>query len=159
LEKHLRRDPSLLARRFTLREIYPLELGCANDERSGMHWTPIAGTTLLHLSIDFAEKEIFDWLLAHGADVNARATIDADGFGGHTPLFHTVVCGPRRDTAMLQALLERGASTDARASLRKFLDWCENPRWYEARNVTALEWGGGFPDKMWVNAEALRLLD
>ena len=158
LEEHLRRDPSLLTRRFTLREIYPPELGCSNDGRSGMHWTPIDGTTLLHLSIDFSEKEIFDWLLAQGADVNAPATIDADGFGGHTPVFHTVVCHPGRDTAMLQALLERGTSTDARASLRKFLDWCEKPRWQEARNVTAAEWGRGFPETSWVNTEALRLL-
>lgn len=61
LERHLRRDPALLSRRFTLREIYPPELGCADDDRGGMHWTPIAGTTLLHLAIDFMEKEIFDW--------------------------------------------------------------------------------------------------
>ena len=159
LEEHLRRDPTLLARRFTLREIYPPELGCPNDGRSGMHWTPIEGTTLLHLSIDFAEKEIFDWLLAHGADVNARASIDADGFGGHTPLFHTVVCHPGRGTAMIEVMLARGASTDVRASLRKFLDWCESPRWHEARDVTAAEWGRGFPDQSWVNTEALRLVD
>ena len=62
-----------------------------------MHWTPIDGTTLLHLAIDFREREIFDWLLAHGADVNARAAIDRDGFGGHTPLFNAVVCGPWPD--------------------------------------------------------------
>ena len=65
-----------------------------------MHWTPIDGTTLLHLAIDFHEHEIFDWLLAHGADVNARATIDRDGFGGHTPLFNAVVCGPWPDNGM-----------------------------------------------------------
>jgi len=124
-----------------------------------MHWTPIEGTTLLHLPIDFAEKEIFDWLLAHGADVNARASIDADGFGGHTPLFHTVVCHPGRGTAMIEVMLARGASTDVRASLRKFLDWCESPRWHEARDVTAAEWGRGFPEKNWVNTEVLRLLD
>src|SRR5947208_12009439 len=159
LEEHLRRDPSLLARRFTLREIYPPELGCSNDGRSGMHWTPISGTTLLHISIDFAEREIFDWLLEHGADVNARASIDADGFGGHTPLFHTVVCHPGRGTAMIEVMLARGASTDVRASLRKFLDWCESPRWHEARDVTAAEWGRGFPEKNWVNTEVLRLLD
>jgi len=82
LEEHLRRDPPLLERRFTLREIYPPECGCANNGQSGMHWTPIDGATLLHLAIDFREREIFDWLLAHGADVNARATIDADAFGG-----------------------------------------------------------------------------
>ena len=158
LREHLRRDPTLLARRFTLREIYPTELGCANDERSGMHWTPIAGTTLLHLAIDFAERDVFDWLLAHGADVNARATIDADGFGGHTPLFHTIVSHPGSDTTFIQASLEREASTEARASLRKFLDWRENPGWHEARDVTAAEWGRGFPERGWVNGAALRIL-
>jgi hypothetical protein len=85
LEKHLRRDPKLLERRFTLSEIYPSDCGCTNDGRSGMHWTPIDGSTLLHLAIDFLKREIFDWLLARGADPNARATIDRDGFGGHTP--------------------------------------------------------------------------
>ena len=76
LEEHLRRDPRLIERRFTLREIYPPECGCRNDGRSGMHWTPIDGTTLLHLAIDFREREIFDWLLASASDVNARASID-----------------------------------------------------------------------------------
>ena len=159
LDEHLRRQPGLLERRFTLREIYPPECGGANEGHSGMHWTPIDGTTLLHLAIDFREREIFDWLLARGADVNARATIDRDGFGGHTPLFNAVVGGPWRDTEMTRALLEHGASKNARASLRKFLDWTESPRWHVARDVTAAEWGLGFPEKNWVNAEALRLLD
>src|SRR5262245_56007558 len=159
LGKHLRRDPQLIERRFTLREIYPTECGCANDDRSGLHWTPINGATLLHLAIDFREREIFDWLLAQGADVNARATIDRDGFGGHTPLFNAVVCGPWRNNGMTRALLEHGATKDARTSLRKFLDWIEEPRWHEARDVTAVEWGRGFPEKGWVNSEALRLLD
>jgi hypothetical protein len=158
LEAHLRRDPSLLERRFSRSEIYPPELGCADDERSGMHWTPIDGATLLHLAIDFMEREIFDWLLERGADVDARAAVDADGFGGHTPLFHTVVCGPWGDETFVRALLERGARADVRASLRKFLDWCEEPRWHVARDVTAAEWGRGFPDQGWVNAAALRVL-
>jgi ankyrin repeat protein len=158
LEKHLRREPRLIERRFTLREIYPSECGCANDGRSGMHWTPIDGATLLHLAIDFREREIFNWLLAHGADVNARAATDRDGFGGNTPLFNAVVCGPWPDNGMTGMLLERGAAKDTRASLRKFLDWTEKPRWHEARNVTAAEWGHRFPDKGWVNTEALQLL-
>jgi hypothetical protein len=159
LEKHLRREPRLIERRFTLREIYPSECGCANDGRSGMHWTPIDGATLLHLAIDFREREIFDWLLLHGANVNVRATTDRDGFGGHTPLFNAVVCGPWPDQGMTGMLLERGAAKDVRASLRKFLDWTEKPHWHEALDVTAAEWGHGFPDKGWVNTEALRLLD
>jgi hypothetical protein len=157
LEAHLRREPRLLERRFTLPEIYPPECGC--DARGlGMHWTPIDGSTLLHLAADFHEYEIFDWLLARGADVDARATVDGDGFGGHTPLFNAVVCGPWHRPTMTHALLERGAAKDARASLRKFLDWIESPRWHEARDVTAAEWGHGFPERSWVNAEALRLL-
>jgi hypothetical protein len=127
LETHLRRDPQLIQRRFTLREIYPPACGCTDDGRSGMHWTPIDGATLLHLAIDFREHEIFDWLLARGADVNARATIDRDGFGGHTPLFNAVVNGPWPDTSATQKLVAHGAAKDARATLRKFLDWTENP--------------------------------
>lgn len=159
LEKHLRGNPQLIERRFSLREIYPPECGCANAGQSGMHWTPIDGTTLLHLAIDFREHEIFDWLLAHDADVNARAVIDRDGFGGHTPLFNAVVCGPWPDATMARKLLRRGAAKDARASLRKFLDWIENPRWHESRNVIAVEWGREFPERNWVNAEALRLVE
>jgi len=158
LKDFLRRDPGLVERRFSLLEIYPPELGCAKDGRSGMHWTPIDGTTLLHLAIDFDEEEIFEFLLAHGAHVNARANVDAEGFGGHTPIFNAVVSHGRRQGSMARKLLERGASTAARASLRKFLDWCETPRWHQALNVTPAEWAQTFPEKGWVNAEALRLL-
>jgi hypothetical protein len=155
LEKHLRRDPKLLERRFALAEIYPAECGC---DGAGMHWTPIDGTTLLHLSFDFHETEIAAWLLAHGADPNARASVDAEGFGGHTPLFNAVVCGPWHREEPTRLLLDHGASPDARASLRKFLDWVEEPRGHEARDVTAADWARGFPDQSWVNGKGLRLL-
>jgi hypothetical protein len=158
LEHHLRRDPALLDRRFALREIYPAECGCGKDGGCGMHWTPIDGTTLLHLAIDFREREIFDWLLARGADVNARGAVDRDGFGGHTPLFNAVVNGPGHDAAMARLLLERGADRILRVNLRKFLDWRETPGWHMAANVTALEWGRGFPETNWVNRDAVGLL-
>jgi ankyrin repeat protein len=164
LKAHLRRDPGLIERRFGCCEVYPPELGCAADGRSGMCGTPLDGTTLLHLAIDFDESEIFDLLLAQGADVNARATVDAAGFGGHTPLFNAIVScacanGRQRDASMTRALLERGASPALRATLRKFLDWTENPGWHEARKVTPAEWGRQFPERSWVNVEGLRLLD
>lgn len=158
LQEHLRRDPQLLSRRFVMEEIYPPQCGCGRDG-PGLHWTPIDGGTLLHLAVDFRERRIFDWLIARGADVNVRAAVDRDGFGGHTPLFNAVVCGPWRDAGMTRALLERGGDPHARASLRKFLDWTESPGWHEVRNVTAAEWGRGFPDQSWVNTEALDLLD
>jgi hypothetical protein len=162
LKDFLRRDPGLIERRFSCLEIYPPELGCAKDGRSGMHWTPIDGTTLLHLAIDFDDEDIFKLLLAHGADVNARANVSvsgSEGFGGHTPIYNAVVSHGKHQGSMAGRLLESGASTTVRASLRKFLDWCETPGWHEARDVTPAEWGRTFPDKGWVNAEALRLLD
>jgi hypothetical protein len=159
LEKHYRRDPRLLERRFTLHEIYPSDCGCSKDGQSGPHWTPVDGTTLLHIAIDFREREILEWLLARGADVNACAAVGGDGFGGHTPLFNAVVCGPGPDSATARTLIEHGADRSARASVRKFLDWIENPHWHEAQNVTAREWGHTFPERHWVNREALRLLD
>ena len=164
LKDYLRRDPGLMERRFGYREIFPPEQGCHDDGLSGLCGTPVAGTTLLHLAIDFDEQEIFDLLLARGADVNARATVDADGFGGHTPLFNAVVScaytnGRQRDAAMARALLARGASPTTRASIRKFVDWIEQPRWHEAHNVTAAEWGRTFPLQDLVNVEALRLLE
>ena len=159
LQEFLRCDPGLITRRFSCVEIYPPELGCAQDGRSGMHWTPIDGTTLLHLAIDFDEDEIFDLLLGQGADVNAKGNLDAEGFGGHTPIYNAVVSHGKCQAAMARKLLERGALTSVRASLRKFLDWCENPRWHSALNVTPWEWGRTFPEKGWVNVEALRLVE
>lgn len=156
LEEHFHRDPALLRRPFPMREIYPLECGCS--EQGGMHWTPIAGATLLHLAIDFREREIFEWLLHRGADVNGRALIDDEGFGRHSPLFNAIVNGPDRDITVAKALLSRGADRDVRVNVRKFLDWCETPRWHVAQGVTAAEWGRGFPETGWVNAEALKLL-
>lgn len=164
LNIHLQRDPQLIHRRFGYREIYPPELGCADDLRSGLHGTPIDGTTLLHLSVDFDEKDIFDWLLTHGADVNASAITDKEGFGGHTPLFNAIVSqaygtGRQRDAYMVRRLLDLGADLHVRVNLRKYLDWREEPGWHIARNVTPLEWAADFPEKGWVNQEAVNLID
>src|SRR5688572_18044424 len=157
LKEFLRKDRELVRRRFGLVEIYPPELGCAKDGKSGMHWTPIDGTTLLHIAVDFDELELFELLLKEGADVNGRAVVDSDGFGGHTPMFNAVVSHGKHQGAMAQTLVESGANLDVRASLRKFLDWCDSPRWHEARDVTAAQWGRTFPDKGWVNQDALRI--
>lgn len=158
------RDPQLVHRRFGYREIYPAELGCSDDLRSGLHGTPIAGTTLLHLSIDFDEREIFDWLLEQGADVNATALIDEEGFGGHTPLFNAIVSdayvnGRQRDAYMAHRLLDLGADIHLRVNLRKYLDWREEPGWHTARNVTPLEWAADFPERGWVNQQVVSMIE
>ena len=163
LKMHLQSDPQLINRRFSYREIYPVELGCADDFISGMHGTPIDGTTLLHLSIDFDEREIFDCLLQHGADVNAAAVVDKEGFGGHTPLFNVIVSdayvnGRQRDGYMARRLLDLRADIHVRVNLRKYLDWREVPGWYVAKNVTPLDWAADFPERGWVSREAVNMI-
>jgi len=57
LEEHLRRDSALLSRTFSHEEIYPPEVGC-HDELLATNGTPLSGTTLLHMAIDYDEFEI-----------------------------------------------------------------------------------------------------
>lgn len=165
LQDHLRRDPGLLQRTFTHEEIYPPELGCHNEVLA-THGTPLAGTTLLHMCADYDELGIARWLLDQGMPVDARAAVDADGFGGHTALFSTVVSQPNfwlnhhqrpPEAPFTQLLLERGADPNARASLRKELHpGYEIPGMYEYRDVTPTGWGERFHFQKLVNAEALR---
>lgn len=66
------------------------------------------------MAVDFDELEIFEWLLEKGANPDIAAEVDGDGFGGHTPLFNTVVsqavtCGRQKDARMARVLLAQGA--------------------------------------------------
>jgi ankyrin repeat protein len=168
LEAHLRRDPQLLSRTFSHEEIYPPELGCHADHSLALHGTPLAGATLLHMCVDFDEIEIARWLIEHGANVNARAEVDADGFGGHTPLFGCVVsqayiCGRQQDAAFARFLLDLGADPNARASLRKRLRFVPDESMHEYRDVTPLSWGRRFynprsPGHTWVSEPAMLLI-
>jgi hypothetical protein len=166
LEAHLRRDPEMVKRTFSHDEIYPPELGCGIDHSYGLHGTPLAGTTLLHICADFDEMEIACWLVERGANVNARGLVDADGFGGHTPLFGCVVsqaylCGRQRDAAFARLLLDHGADPNARASLRKQLRFVPDESMHEYRNVTPLDWGKQFHGQKfhnWVSQPAMQLI-
>ena len=168
MEDHLHRDSNLTRRTFSHEEIYPPELGCHADHSLALHGTPLAGTTLLHMCVDFDEVEMARWLIEHGADVNARADVDSDGFGGHTPLFACVVsqaylCGRQRDAALACLLLDRGADANARASIRKQLRFVPDESVHKYRDVTPLGWGQQFhgpgtPGHTWVSKEAMHLI-
>ena len=172
LEQHLKRDTQLLNRTFTHEEIYPPEMGC-HDEINATQGTPLKGSTLLHMCVDYDELDIAKWLIEKGADVNARADVDEQGFGGHTPLFNTVVSQPNFwmnynnrgpfVAPFTQLLFDYGADPTVRASLKKQLHEGYAPRYdtskpYEYRNVTAVEWGEQFHAKVFVNEPAMKLI-
>lgn len=169
LEVHLSRDPLLFTRTFTHREIYPAEMGCREpiDATTG---TPPGGSTLLHLCVEYDEYEIAEWCLARGADVNARSVVGRSGFGGHTPLFNTVVSQPNFwmnygqrgpfTARFTELLLAHGADPNVRTSLWKQLHpgHGDSTR-HDYRDVTPLSWGRRFHAPIFVSEPALHMIE
>jgi hypothetical protein len=89
-------------------------------------FTSCADVSPLHLCAEFNCVRCAEVLLGAGADVNARASVDDNGFGGQTPVFHAVnsifnYCRP-----MLEALVEAGADLEVRL---KGLVWGPEQEW------------------------------
>jgi hypothetical protein len=168
LDEHLRRDPGMLNRTWSHRDIYPEELLCGPPGNATVG-TPLGGTTLLHMCVEYDEMEIARWLIAKGADVNARSRVGTSGFGGYTPLFNTVVSQPnfwmnyeKRGpfvAPFTELLLEHGADPNVRASVWKSLhEGHGDPTRHDYRNVTALSWGRRFHAPVFVSEPAMKLI-
>jgi hypothetical protein len=181
LEAHLARDPALLKRTFAIDEIFPPAVGCHPIPYEAMG-TPVDGGTLLHLAVYWDELDMAEWLLGRGADVNARAALDGDGFGGHTPLFNAVVSQAGfwmnykggwdqrpEDARFAELLLSCGADPNVRTSLRMRLGTGHgDPRLREFRDVTPLSWarrfgtdtvpGGKHSELLFVNQAAVEVV-
>lgn len=166
LEAHIARDPLLLTRTFTHREIYPTSMGC-REPLDATVGTPVGGSTLLHLCVDYDELEIARWLIAQGAPVNAPSAVGASGFGGHTPLFNTVVSQPNFwmnygkrgpfTAPFTELLLGQGANPNVRASLWKRLHPGHgDPARHDYRDVTPLSWGRRFHAPIFVSEPAMQ---
>ena len=91
LEASIKNKPGIIDKRYSLR--------CA--------FTPLYKVTLLHICAEFNHVSCAEVLVRHGADVNARAGVDESGFGGQTPIFHTVNQIRNRSNDMLQFLLDK----------------------------------------------------
>jgi ankyrin repeat protein len=98
-------DPALVDRRFP-------ELDCG---QTGGRSLLLQGGTLLHVAAEFGNLTAAALLLDRGADVNARATVDAAGAGGHTAIFHAVTQFDDGGLPLTQFLLDRGADLTVRA--------------------------------------------
>jgi hypothetical protein len=89
-------------------------------------FTSCDGVSLLHICAEFNSIACGRVLLESGADVNAAAAVDADGFGGQTPVFHAVNSIHNYCRPMLELLVEAGADLDVRL---KGLVWGPGATW------------------------------
>jgi len=89
-------------------------------------FTPLVGVSPLHIAAEYGLTSAAEALIELGADVDARAAVDAHGLGGHTPLFHCVNSARNHALPILNLLLEAGAAPDLRLAglvWGKGFDW------------------------------------
>lgn len=93
LELLIKDDPQIISKKYTLRAAY----------------TPFDEVTLLHICAEFNHVSCAEVLVNYGADINAKAGVDANNFGGQTPIFHTVNQNGNQSADMLNFLLSKSA--------------------------------------------------
>jgi ankyrin repeat protein len=130
LAERLDREPSLVDGRFP-----EFDFGTTAGRR-----LTLAGGTLLHVAAEYGDAPAARLLLDRGADVNARAAIDASGVGGQTPIFHAASQYADYGLSVAALLLERGADLSVRVTLPG--DY-ERPG--EVVDATAIEYARLFP--------------
>jgi hypothetical protein len=104
----LQKDPALVHKKYTLPCTY----------------TPLLEASLLHICAEFNHTDCAKRLVQYGADLEAAAGRDEKGFGGQTPIFHTVNQNGNNSFDMLQYLLSLGADVK--------------------KTVTGITWGKGY---------------
>lgn len=87
-------------------------------------FTPLFEASLLHICAEYNHLKSAEILIKHGADINAKAGVDENGFGGHTPVFHTVNQDANKSVDTLKLLLAHNADLNI--------------------NVKGLIWGKGY---------------
>jgi ankyrin repeat protein len=124
-------NPSLIHRR------YPEIDSCGS---SGGRLLTLRGATLLHIAAEYGFLDGARLLLDRGAEVNARADVDANGVGGQTPIFHALTNHDARNSKVGQLLIDRGADLSICARVPGHY---ERPG--EILDVSAVEYGALFP--------------
>jgi hypothetical protein len=72
-------------------------------------FTPLFEVSLLHICAEYNHLACAKILVKYGADVNAKAGYDEYGFGGHTPIFHTVNQDNNKSVDVLKYLISQNA--------------------------------------------------
>jgi hypothetical protein len=87
-------------------------------------FTPLFEASLLHICAEYNHLKCAEILVKHGADINAKAGFDENGFGGHSPIFHTVNQDANKSLDVLKFLISKQADLTT--------------------TVTGLIWGKGY---------------
>jgi ankyrin repeat protein len=107
LAKRLDEDPSLISKKFL-----DLDFGSTGARR-----LTLRGATLLHVAAEYGNLEAAQLLVERGADVNAKADIDAAGVGGQTPIYHAATQFFNWGMQVVEFLARMGADLSLRAKL------------------------------------------
>jgi len=75
-------------------------------------FTPLYKASLLHICAEYNHLACVQMLVKHGADINAKAGLDINGFGGQTPIFHTVNQDANKGMDTLRFLISQKADLD-----------------------------------------------
>ena len=89
-------------------------------------FTPLYEVSLLHVCAEYNHLACAEILIKHGADINSKAGLDANGFGGHTPIFHTVNQDANKCIDVLNFLISKKADL---ALTVKGLVWGKGYEW------------------------------
>lgn len=110
LDKLLTKDKEILNKKYSF--------DCA--------FTQMLDASLLHICAEFNHLACAKVLVKYGLDVNIKAGTDAYGFGGQTPIFHTVNQHENKCIDLLHFLLSQSA--DVQLTI-KGLIWGKHYEW------------------------------
>jgi hypothetical protein len=89
-------------------------------------FTPLTNASLLHICAEYNHVNCANILVKHGLDANTKAGVDEHGFGGQTPVFHTVNQDANKSIDMLKFLISQNADLNITV---KGLVWGRGYNW------------------------------
>lgn len=93
LESELNKNPASIHRKYSF--------ACA--------FTQLKDASLLHICAEYNHLSCAELLVSYGVDVNEIAGVDVYGFGGQTPIFHTVNQHNNVNKEVMNFLITRSA--------------------------------------------------